>query len=91
MVQTADQAALAQGGPALFDALDRSGDGVISPAEYRIFGMAYRLAGDADELFARLDTDGDGQISREEFTQLWLEFVLGDDQSAAGNWLYGEF
>ena len=91
MVETADEAALAQAGPVLFDALDPSGDGVISPAEYRIFGTAYRIAGDADELFARLDTDGDGQISRDEFTQLWLEFVLGEDESAAGNWLYGEF
>ncbi len=91
MVDTADEAALAQGGPALFDALDQSGDGVISPAEYRIFGTAYRLAGDADALFARLDADGDGQISRDEFTQLWLEFILGEDESAAGNWMFGEF
>ncbi len=91
VVETADEAALAQGGPALFDALDQSGDGVISPAEYRIFATAYRIEGETDELFARLDTDGDRQISRDEFTQLWIEFVLGEDESAAGNWLYGEF
>ena len=91
MVETADEAAVEQTGPVLFDTLDSSGEGVISPAEYRIFGTAHAIAGDTDELFVRLDTDGDGQISRDEFTQLWLEFVLGEDESAAGNWLYGEF
>jgi hypothetical protein len=44
------------GGPAWFRAMDRNGDGVISPGEFL----------GPPELFRQLDTDGDGVISAAE-------------------------
>jgi Ca2+-binding EF-hand superfamily protein len=86
-----DEAAFAPTAQLLFGALDPSGDGVISAAEYRGYGDVFRMVGDTDEIFARLDTDGDGRISRDEFAQRFAEWAVGEDESAAGNWLYGEF
>jgi Ca2+-binding EF-hand superfamily protein len=79
-------------GPMLFDAFDGSGDGLISPVEYRVFLSLYGVdAAQADETFARLDLDGDGRITREEFSSLFMEFVDSEDEDAPGNWLFGPY
>jgi Ca2+-binding EF-hand superfamily protein len=79
-------------GPMLFDAFDPSGDGLISPAEYRAFLALYQVdAEQADETFARLDLDGDGHITREEFASLFMEFHASEDEDAPGNWLFGPY
>jgi Ca2+-binding EF-hand superfamily protein len=76
----------------LFDAVDPSGDGVITPAEYRSFLAIYQVDGpQADEIVARLDLDGDGQVSRDEFASLWMEFCFSEDESSPGNWLFGPY
>jgi Ca2+-binding EF-hand superfamily protein len=87
-----DRDTLAPAAMVLFDAVDPSGDGVITPAEYRSFLAIYQVdAPRADEVFARLDLDGDGQVSRDEFASLWMEFCFSEDESSPGNWLFGPY
>ncbi len=87
-----DREAFVSTGEMVFDAFDRSGDGRISPAEYRAFLSLYGVdAGQADAIFARIDLDGDGHVTRAEFDSLFGDWGVSDDEDAPGNWLMGPY
>jgi Ca2+-binding EF-hand superfamily protein len=77
---------------AVFEAVDENGDGRISAPEYRRLIETWNgRPVDTEAIFHRLDLDGDGHLSLEEFTALWTEFWAGDDATAPGSWVFGEF
>ncbi|WP_405147172.1 EF-hand domain-containing protein [Sphaerisporangium sp. NBC_01403] len=77
---------------AMFQAIDKDGDGRISPAEYHQLIEAWNgRATDTGEIFPLLGPDGDGYLSRDRFTRLWTEFWAGDDPDAPGTWIFGRF
>ena len=77
---------------AMFDAVDRDGDGEVSAAEYGEMITGWTGSnGDSSEIFALLDSDGDGRLSRAEFAALWFEFWAGDDRDAPGNLVFGRY
>lgn len=77
---------------AMFNAIDANGDGEIAPAEHAQVLLAWKGSDDgAAEVFPRLDLNGDGHISREEFREMWAEFWHGNDETAAGRWLFGPY
>jgi Ca2+-binding EF-hand superfamily protein len=76
----------------LFAVIDRDGDGVISPSEYKELMASLDIdASVADASFAKIDLDGDGQLSRDEYTELYHEFFSSNDSDAPGSWLWGPF
>ncbi|MCA2227539.1 EF-hand domain-containing protein [Nonomuraea aurantiaca] len=75
---------------AVADLCDDDGDGLIGPREFRTllsaFGTAYD---DVDEAFDRLDRAGKGVLTVDELIVAARQYYVGDDPSAAGNWLFG--
>ena len=87
-----DRSAFVGGAPMVFDVFDRSGEGLISPAEYRELLSIYGVdSAQADEIFARLDLDGDGYITREEFEELLMTFLFSEDEDDPGTLLFGYY
>jgi Ca2+-binding EF-hand superfamily protein len=77
---------------ALFTAVDRNADDLISADEYRQLIETWNgRPVETDAIFHRLDLDGDGHLSRAEFTALWVEFWAGDDPTSPGTWIFGRF
>jgi Ca2+-binding EF-hand superfamily protein len=77
---------------AIFAAIDKNGDDLISANEYRQLIETWTgRPVDTDSVFHRLDLDGDGHLSREEFTAFWVEFWAGDDPTSPGTWAFGKF
>ena len=77
---------------AMFQAVDRNGDDVISAEEYRELIETWNgRPTDTDAIFHRLDLDGDGRLSRAEFISFWIEFWVGDDPTSPGTWVFGKF
>ncbi|SDM57214.1 EF-hand domain-containing protein [Allokutzneria albata] len=77
---------------AMFNAVDRDGDGEVSAAEYGEMIEGWTgTRGDSAEVFPLLDADGDGRLSRAEFADLWFEFWAGDDSGARGNLVFGRY
>ncbi|MFJ2740598.1 EF-hand domain-containing protein [Streptomyces sp. NPDC087440] len=75
---------------ALFDAVDTSGDGRISPEEHRrLVDVWHGRTVDTEGVFDVLDRDGDGYLSRTEFAELWCQFWISDDPSEPGNLMCG--
>lgn len=74
-------------GHLLFDILDVDEDGSISESDYLQFAKCLRFEA-SRESFARLAPQG--QISKEEITERIREFYFSEDESAPGNWLFGE-
>jgi Ca2+-binding EF-hand superfamily protein len=88
----ADTTPVAATAVAMFEAIDRNGDGRISGAEYRELIETWTgQPTDTGEVFGLLDGDGDGHLSRDEFVALWTEFWAGDNPNAAGTWVFGRF
>ncbi|MET1073139.1 MAG: EF-hand domain-containing protein [Umezawaea sp.] len=77
---------------AMFEAIDENADNEITAGEYRQLIQAWTGSRtDTDEVFGRLDLDGDGRLTEDEFALLWAEFWAGDDPSAPGTWVFGDF
>ncbi|CAL5067877.1 unnamed protein product [Urochloa decumbens] len=79
-------AAAAAAAAALFDALDKDGDGKVSASEL-LSCMAAALGEEeaAAAVVAAADADGDGLLGRDEFLRLAREAAEADDD-ADGRW-----
>lgn len=77
-------------GEAVFNMLDRNGDGKVTLEEYRWLyssgALDPMLAADS---FKRIDRDHDGRVSPAELSDCLREFLLSNDANAPGNWLFG--
>src|SRR5262249_40174854 len=74
----------------LFDALDTDGDGRVTLDEYRRYLEVCGVKGSsAEAFFAHADLDENGRLTRREMADAVEEFLLGEDASAAGNYLFG--
>ena len=69
------------GSEALFDRLDRDGDGAITPADldWSERSMYAMQLGFASRLFRRMDSTGDGKISREDLDAFFKMAAQGKD------------
>jgi Ca2+-binding EF-hand superfamily protein len=78
---------------AMFDLMDRNGDGKITLEEYGEWMKALRIAEQdiTEKVFQKLDLNGNGILSKEEVLQLTCEFFYSDDPDARGNWALGPF
>jgi Ca2+-binding EF-hand superfamily protein len=80
---------------AMFDAVDRDGDGEVSASEYSEMVEAWtgpdgdHTAEESAEIFALLDSNSDGRLSRTEFADRWFEFWASEDRDATGNLVFG--
>jgi Ca2+-binding EF-hand superfamily protein len=76
----------------MFDFFDQNRDGFISKSEYAdfysIFGIdrAY-----LDKAFAQLDATQDGRLSRYEVLAALEDFLVSDDPTLKGNWIFGNW
>ncbi len=72
-----------------FRAIDRSGSGRITEAEFLNWLAAWDVEADPT-VFRRLDRDDDGFLTESDLAEATTEFYLSNDPSAPGNVLYGE-
>jgi thiol-disulfide isomerase/thioredoxin/Ca2+-binding EF-hand superfamily protein len=73
-----------RGSPALFDQLDRDGDGIITPSdldwsERNPYAMQLGMV---TRIFRRLDADGDGKVTREDLDAFFKMAAKGKDHIA---------
>ncbi|KLL10664.1 calcium-binding protein [Protofrankia coriariae] len=75
---------------AIFDVIDRNGDGGISKEEFSRYLQVWKIDPKTGlEVFNRLDIDGDGSISRHEFIRSWREFFYSYDPEVPGSFYFG--
>jgi Ca2+-binding EF-hand superfamily protein len=76
---------------ALLSAVDQDDDGRVSLEDYK---MWFRIFGEpeasAESAFTRMDADGNGQLEITELIGAVDDFFQGDDESAPGNYMFGE-
>lgn len=74
----------------LFDAMDTDGDGSVGLQEYREYLQVCGIDTAASAgFFDYADLDRDGRITRSEMAHAVEEFLLSENQHAAGNHLFG--
>jgi Ca2+-binding EF-hand superfamily protein len=74
----------------LFDAMDTDGDDRVTAAEYaRYLEVCGADGSAAARFFSYADLDEDGRITRAEMAHAMEEFLLSEDEAAAGNYLFG--
>jgi hypothetical protein len=73
------------GSQALFDGLDRNGDGQITPSDldWSENNPYVMQANQVDRLFRRLNTNGDGRVSHEELDAFFKDAAAGKDHVTA--------
>jgi Ca2+-binding EF-hand superfamily protein len=77
---------------AIFDVIDRDGDGQITLQDYRLYFEAWGLDEDvAEQAFLELDLSGDGRLSRSSFVQFNANFFTSDDPILPGSQLFGPY
>jgi Ca2+-binding EF-hand superfamily protein len=78
---------------AMFELMDRNGDGIITLEEYGEWMRAFRIEEQdiTEKVFQKLDLDRDGAVSKKEMLELTREFFYSDDPDAPGNWALGPF
>ena len=77
---------------AIFDIIDRDGDGQITVQDYTLYFKAWGLDKDlAQHAFSQLDLSGDGRLSRSSFVQFSSNFFISDDPAVPGSRLFGPY
>ena len=77
---------------AIFDIIDRDGDGQITLQDYSRYFKAWGLDEDlAEQTFSQLDLSGDGRLSRSSFIQFNSNFFTSDDPNLPGSQLFGPY
>ena len=77
---------------AIFDIIDRDGDGQITLQDYSRYSEAWGLDEDlAEQAFSQLDLSGDGSLSRSSFIQFNSHFFISDDPALPGSQLFGPY
>ncbi|MFY0690038.1 MAG: EF-hand domain-containing protein [Cyclobacteriaceae bacterium] len=76
----------------LFDLFDENDDGYISIEEYTdmflVYGIDIRFSAKS---FVNMDLNGDNRLSKAEITKAIITFLISDDQSDKGNWVFGNW
>ncbi len=74
----------------IFDLYDVDSDGIISWQEYLDIFLSFRLnASLVAKSFKTLDANNDQSLSKEELVNAISEFLISDDISLPGNWIFG--
>jgi Ca2+-binding EF-hand superfamily protein len=74
----------------LFDAMDSDGDGKVTVQEYgRYLEVCGLDSSYASTFFRHADLDENGQITRTEMAHAIEEFLLSEDPTAGGSYLFG--
>ena len=77
---------------AIFDIIDRDGDGQIALQDYSRYFEAWGLDEElAERTFSHLDLSGDGRVSRNSFIQFNSNFFISDDPALPGSQLFGPY
>jgi hypothetical protein len=83
----------------LFDTINRSGSGVISKNELKLFYTAFLDAGKleeealvrlTDQSFNAMTGNGDVELSFHMYKLSFLNFLLGRQPNGPGQWIFGE-
>jgi Ca2+-binding EF-hand superfamily protein len=75
----------------MFDAADTSGDNVIDKDEFRLAYTSFGLSAEqCDSAFDAFSENGQIELTKDKYSQLWHEFFLSNDESAKGNFLFGQ-
>ena len=76
----------------LFGFFDQNSDNFISLKEYIDIFIAFRIeVRYSAKAFVKLDINKDGMISQKELMKAVHEFFRSNDESAKGNWLFGNW
>ena len=83
----------------LFDTINRSGSGVVSKKELKLFYTAFLDAGkmkeDAlvmltDRSYSAMTSNGEVQLNFHMYKLSFLNFLLGRQPNGPGQWIFGE-
>jgi len=75
---------------AVFDVIDRDGDGKIKLHDYKDYFKAWGADENlADEAFSSIDLNSDGSVGRMSFVQYGTNFFISDDENEFGTLLFG--
>lgn len=74
-----------------FAAVDQDGDGKIYVEHWKRFTSVWGIDGDSVDMFMRLDPADKGYMTFDDFMDRYYEFILSDEDTAPGNFLFGTF
>ena len=83
----------------LFDTINRSGSGVITKKELKLFYTAFLDAGKmeeraliqlTDKSFSAMTSNGEVQLDFHMYRLSFLNFLLGRQPNGPGQWIFGE-
>jgi len=75
---------------AIFDVIDRDGDGKIKLDDYKDYFNAWGVDENlAEGAFSSIDLNGDGNVGRMSFVQYGTNFFISDDENDFGTLLFG--
>ena len=83
----------------LFDTINRSGSGVVSKKELKLFYTAFLDAGKmkeealvllTDRSYSAMTSNGEVQLNFHMYKLSFLNFLLGRQPNGPGQWIFGE-
>lgn len=76
---------------AFFALVDQDRDGKIYAEHWHRFTKVWGIDGDPIDMFMRLDHTDKGHMTFEDLMDRFYEFILSDDETLPGNFLFGSF